>query len=454
MKKLFILSLATLGFVACENRPEHVILSGKIANYSGGTIQIIGNEDFKKDLKIKEDGSFLDTLTLKTNYYTFLDQSIGLQVPLFLKEGDELNINIDISNPAEYVKFSGKDTIANVYLFKKSTLTRELQQTFMQSLQQGGNLEGFKKALGEINQKYTDLIKNYKDLPSDFVKSEEKNNKFTELQLKFLYPRILSNFSNGEKVEMPKEFADELAKIDFDNASDFEKFPQYRDLLAQNFFSKIDPMNPDWKALANQIRNLKSENIKAFLAKAFVDGLSPENSADENQEILKVVKDFVKDEALVKQVEERVKTFEKFNIQPGATAPTFDFENFAGGKTSLESLKGKLVYIDVWATWCTPCLQEIPALQALEKEYHGKNIAFVSISIDQEKQKWTDYLKQNKLSGIQLYGDLSVDNNFADAYNIQSIPRFILIDKEGKIINANAPRPSSNDIKDLINKHL
>lgn len=253
---------------------------------------------------------------------------------------------------------------------------------------------------------------------------------------------------------MPKEFADELAKIDFDNASDFEKFPQYRDLLAQNFFSKIDPMNPDWKALANQIRNLKSENIKAFLAKAFVDGLSPENSADENQEILKVVKDFVKDEALVKQVEERVKTFEKFNIQPGATAPTFDFENFAGGKTSLESLKGKLVYIDVWATWCTPCLQEIPALQALEKEYHGKNIAFVSISIDQEKQKWTDYLKQNKLSGIQLYGDLSVDNNFADAYNIQSIPRFILIDKEGKIINANAPRPSSNDIKDLINKHL
>ena len=70
----------------------------------------------------------------------------------------------------------------------------------------------------------------------------------------------------------------------------------------------------------------------------------------------------------------------KRDLPKGAPSPSFvDYENYNGGKTSLADLKGKYVYIDVWATWCGPCKAEIPSLKKIEKEYHGKNIAFVSV---------------------------------------------------------------------------
>lgn len=131
----------------------------------------------------------------------------------------------------------------------------------------------------------------------------------------------------------------------------------------------------------------------------------------------------------------------------GNPSPKFvNYENYKGGKTSLDDLKGKFVYIDVWATWCQPCVKEIPALKDLEKEYRGKNIAFVSISTDQKKDydKWKAMVKEKGMEGIQLFfGD---DMEFMQAYNITSIPRFILIDPNGNIVEANAPRPSESDV--------
>jgi thiol-disulfide isomerase/thioredoxin len=68
----------------------------------------------------------------------------------------------------------------------------------------------------------------------------------------------------------------------------------------------------------------------------------------------------------------------------GTPSPEFNFENHKGGTTKLSDIKGKYVYIDIWATWCAPCRQEIPYLQKIEKKYEDKRIAFVSISIDQK----------------------------------------------------------------------
>ena len=74
----------------------------------------------------------------------------------------------------------------------------------------------------------------------------------------------------------------------------------------------------------------------------------------------------------------------------GKESVDFNYENFSGGETSLQDLSGKLIYIDVWATWCGPCLKEMPSLKKLVKEYKGKNVEFVSISIDHKKdyEKW------------------------------------------------------------------
>ena len=98
----------------------------------------------------------------------------------------------------------------------------------------------------------------------------------------------------------------------------------------------------------------------------------------------------------------------------GKPSPTFNYENYKGGKTKLEDLKGKLVYIDVWATWCGPCRAEIPSLKELEKKYHGKNITFVSISVDalKDHDKWKKFVADKELGGIQLFADNSWSYNF------------------------------------------
>ncbi len=140
------------------------------------------------------------------------------------------------------------------------------------------------------------------------------------------------------------------------------------------------------------------------------------------------------------------------NLAKGMLSPKFvNYKNYKGGTTSLDDLKGKYIYIDVWATWCPPCVREIPYMKKVEEKYHGKNIEFVSISIDSEKSynKWKKMIEDKTMAGVQLFAN--GDKNFVEGYKITGIPRFILLDKEGKIIDANAPRPSSPELIEILN---
>ncbi len=131
----------------------------------------------------------------------------------------------------------------------------------------------------------------------------------------------------------------------------------------------------------------------------------------------------------------------KMNNMP---SPLFDYENQKGGTTKLEDLRGKYVYVDVWATWCGPCRAEIPSLKIIEEKYHGKNIQFVSVSVDDQKdhEKWQKFVMEKQLGGIQLYAGKTPVSDFIKAFNVNTIPRFILIDPTGKVVDADAARPS------------
>jgi len=137
----------------------------------------------------------------------------------------------------------------------------------------------------------------------------------------------------------------------------------------------------------------------------------------------------------------------------GKASPKFvNYENIKGGTTSLDDLKGKYVYLDIWATWCAPCKAEIPHLKALEKEFHGKNIEFVSISVDKPEahKTWVKMVKDEALSGIQLFADKDFESDFIAEYGINAIPRFILLDPNGNIVDSDADRPSNPKLKELL----
>lgn len=160
-----------------------------------------------------------------------------------------------------------------------------------------------------------------------------------------------------------------------------------------------------------------------------------------------------------KQEQARSAQFKPFVGKP---SPNFvNYENVKGGTTSLADLKGKYVYIDVWATWCGPCIREIPSLKAIEKEFHDKNIEFVSISVDDgrgfkgdaaaAKEGWKKMVAEKDLGGIQIISDKGWKSDFIQGFKINGIPRFILIDPVGNVVNANAPRPSSPKLKEVLN---
>ena len=131
-----------------------------------------------------------------------------------------------------------------------------------------------------------------------------------------------------------------------------------------------------------------------------------------------------------------------------------------GGTTSIDDLKGKFLYIDIWATWCKPCIAQIPYLKILEEEYKDKNISFVSISTDDDRRsngswekarnKWTSMVKRKNLTGIQLWAGKD-DARFSREYMIRSIPRFILIDPKGNIVDSNAKSPANPTLKEMLN---
>jgi len=135
-------------------------------------------------------------------------------------------------------------------------------------------------------------------------------------------------------------------------------------------------------------------------------------------------------------------------MEENAVAPDFNYMNIDGQSVTLKELRGKYVYIDIWATWCAPCRAEVPFLKQLEQAYEGKNIYFVSISIDKiaNKDKWMSYVKEHHLSGMQLIADKDFNSDFVMKFNVNSIPRFILIDPSGRIISGDANKPSNPEL--------
>lgn len=118
-----------------------------------------------------------------------------------------------------------------------------------------------------------------------------------------------------------------------------------------------------------------------------------------------------------------------------------------GKEVDFSKYRGKYVFIDLWASWCVPCIKEIPYLKELEKNLKNDNVCFLSISIDTKTEAW-----KNKVESLSLDGELLIneDNKLCEALNVSGIPFFLIYDKDGNLYKYNAPRPSDVRLQPLL----
>lgn len=143
-------------------------------------------------------------------------------------------------------------------------------------------------------------------------------------------------------------------------------------------------------------------------------------------------------------------------VFPGQPAPELTMVTTKGKTVKLSDFRGKLLFIDIWGTWCIPCYEEIPYLHKLNEKYKdNKDVVIMSIACDKQKsrQKWLNTLAKHKDMDWQQYQITDESNKVLDdVYHVFGIPRFMIIGPDGKIIDADAQRPSFDTFNEYFEK--
>jgi thiol-disulfide isomerase/thioredoxin len=137
----------------------------------------------------------------------------------------------------------------------------------------------------------------------------------------------------------------------------------------------------------------------------------------------------------------------------GRKAPPFSAEAINATDFDLTKLANRYVVLDVWATWCAPCKKEAPYFEELADKYTSEQLAFVSVSIDENKNAWRMEAAGNRAKVLQLWAK-NANEDFSKSFAVSSIPRYMLIDPKGNIVNADLPPPSDPQFEAILQREI
>lgn len=139
-------------------------------------------------------------------------------------------------------------------------------------------------------------------------------------------------------------------------------------------------------------------------------------------------------------------------------ALNFTFKDINGEEVSLSDFKGKVVYMDLWGSWCRPCLHEMPSSRKLRETYSGnENVVFLFVAVmEKTEEGWKAAVEKHVQGGVNLRSQDEPGSEFRNFYDKGYVPHYFLIDKDGKMADPKAKRPSEKgleeDIKALLSE--
>ena len=288
------------------------------------------------------------------------------------------------------------------------------------------------------------------NLPANFTKKEQQRLLFKSYAMFPMYMSYHPYLKKMDSYTPTALYTNKLKQLTVIDGNCLE-FAEYGDFIMNAVFCQAFQGGDRSKELmAFMDANVKDAKVKSYVTDSYIYDIVSKKGLDGNDNLVDFYHKNVIDKKSMEKFDATCKQWEI--LRAGSPSPSFNAPDVNGNMVSLESLKGKYVYIDIWATWCGPCRGELPYMTKLEEQYAGKDIHFVGLSCDSNKSAWEKRIQKGDIKGIQLC--IGPNSDFMQKYLVKGIPRFILLDREGRIIKANAPRPSDPNITKIFDELL
>ena len=445
-----------------------VTISCKITNPKEGPFFIIkknaltGEEKTVSSIEIDERKE-LNTFRFESDSFQLVYLNYqDISVPIFVAQGQNVTLSFDANDINNTIAFTGPESNINNYLVAKH---KKLRRSFVSDLRMG-----YSSSLTDFSKKNDSVYHEFKNLLKMFIPTKNEVNKafiyYEECDLFARWAILRMNFPDyhfhftKEKIILTSDYYHFLNSLPVETSYG---------LLSENYVNLLSmiidfEIRRTFKETGLSIKeeqllylNKKYDLAKTFVANEVVNefvttqrllsyfNLGFEDSFAEKLQNAKTV--FTKNRFLqfaIDQFELRRK------IGKGNVAPDFDFTDIQGKKVSLSAYKGQNVFINVWSPGCHGSLEELPSLTEIQKQFKVEDkIIFLNIYNESDIENLKEFIGTNYLAGIHgLAGGW--ESSFNKLYFINSTPRYILINKEGKVIDPFAPRPSSPELLPLL----
>lgn len=444
MKNVWLVFLLVIGVAGCGVK-ESVRLHGSLKEFGTDVVLMDFNgaageisDEWTQRIPVNKDGSFDFTFELKKPAY----YSIGRNI-LWLTPGDDLEVDLRDDQRESLIK--GKGTEANNYL--KGHLFPKAGSF----LEGGRNVKGdfgqTRKCIDELAAEREKELKALSNVSDEFVETEMmriKADVANSYMAYLIYSGILRTCPPEEQQAKADEFNQSIRGMVNPLLKEVSAEDKYletgsvRDVLlscCDTDAAVFDFPKSQRLTELNEVY-MKGQSMDGEMTRALYDELYAFGAGLKNADFK---------QAFLGRLEERTKLME------GQPAIDFAVVDMDGKEGRLSDYKGKVLYVDFWATWCGPCVGEMPHFNELSKKY--PDIQFIGVSVDNNTEVWL-----NKLKGDADHGNVlelfSQDPLVRTEWDITGIPRFLLIDPEFRIISAAAPWPSDTEaITPLLEKY-